>query len=202
MKAFALLLCLTGALAGCTAEPVERQAVVPSEGSPGTWPVARVVDRLQYGRILFYPEPDSSWAQLVDLTLFDGFSPGMTGEQALRAVGQADEYREDEGERYWIYQRSAARVVVAHKSMGSLFGGWWWRLEAHFEPPVAPSELFHSSVVQAIPQNEDRFSIMLMNRDGTPAITALVEEGKVVNMDWINNPGSRRSEIEPKPNHD
>lgn len=184
------------AFAGCTTEPKEEQVVVPLEGAPGQWPVARVVDHLKYGRILFYPEPEVSWTELVDLSLFDGFSPGMTGEQAVRAVGPADEYREVNGDRYWIYYRSAAQVAVAHKSMGSLFGGWWWRLEASLEPPTPPSTLFHSSVVQAIPQKEGRFSIKIMTRNGRPAVTALVEDGNVVKLDWIDNPGSRRRDVE------
>jgi hypothetical protein len=179
-------------------EAKEEQVTILAEGVSGQWPVDRFVDNLKHGQVLFYPESDASWAQLVDLSLFEGFSPGMTGEQAVQALGPADEYREDKGDRYWIYHRSAAQVVVAHKSMGSLFGGRWWRLEAHFEPPAAPAKVFHASVVQAIPRVKLTFSVMIMNRNGSPAITAQIEDGKVVSMDWINNPGSRRSDIESR----
>lgn len=179
-------------LAACgTAEDREMASV---EGSAGEWPVGQVVNHLEFGRILFHPEPGISWTELVNLSAFEGFWPGMTGEDAVRAIGEPDEYHERDGERYWHYRKPGREITIALKHKGSLFAGRWWRLEARFDPPAPVARLLHSSVAQELPQNFARFTAVIMNNEGRPAVSAFVENGKIVRMDWIDNPGSELTE--------
>jgi len=123
----------------------------------------------------------------VNLAIFDGFKPGMTGKEAEQALGPADDYRERNGEEFWMYKRHGGRVVVAHKFKGSLVGGWWWRLEAAFDPPLPPAELLHTSIVRELPNRTDqRYSVTIMNNrtdDQAPAVSVYIEGGKIAGID-------------------
>ncbi len=162
-----------------------------SYGRPGKRPVAKVIDQFKELReITFYPVPDTSWTDLVDLSVFAGFWPGMTGQDAIRAVGEPDEHYERDGEQYWVYRRDGAKIAVALKHQGSLFFGRWWRLEAELDPPLPPSRVLHPSVLEELPRDVDRLTVLLMNNEGRPAVSVTVEDGRIVGLDWINNPGS------------
>lgn len=175
------------------------------EGVPGEWPVARVVDHLQYGDLVIYPDPAALWTKLVDLSIFEGFWPDMTGEDAVRAFGPADDFRDQRGEKFWTYRRPGGRVIVAYKSMGSLFGGWWWRLAAELDPPVPPAELLHSSIVGELPDETDqRYTVTIMNNDRddrAPAAWIYIEDGRVVRID-ISPQGAKGPPLgQPYPAH-
>jgi hypothetical protein len=187
-RVFVLLLLL--AVAGCEEPPATRWEGWDSYGSPGVWPVAKVVDHLQFGDISFYPAPGVSFRQLVDLSIFGGFWPGMTGTDAERAGGEPAVHYERDGEEYWIYRRNGGRVLVAHKYKGSLFFGRWWRLEAELDPPIPPAALLHPSIVQALPHDVNRFTVMVMNHQRHTAVSVHLTDGKIVGLDWIDNPGS------------
>lgn len=182
-----LAICLTISLmltaVSCHDESVGGWQGWDSYGTPGTWPVGRVVDEPQFGSISIYPAAGETWHGLVDLEILKGFWPGMTGKDAVRVMGQADRYLDLDGERYWVYERSDAHVVVAHKSKGSLIGGWWWRLEARFDPPRPPAELLHSSVVEELPDDLERYTVTIMNNEGSPAAWAYIEDGRVARID-------------------
>lgn len=173
-------------IAGCQDDPEGAWDGWESYGEPGRWPVSKVVHEAGSHRTSVYPVAEKGWQSLVDLSALAGFQPGMTGEDAVRRVGQADEYREVDGERYWIYQRPGASVVVARKMKASLIGGWWWRLEARYNPPLRPTELLHASVVEELPENLERHTVVIMNQDSEgsiPAAWVSIENGKIVRID-------------------
>lgn len=177
---FASLLLITGCWRNTTNARQQGRS-----GDPGTWPVARVVDT-SGTRTSFYPVDDAGWQSLVDTSVLSGFRPGMTGEDAVRTVGEADEHYDSNGELYWVYQRPGAAVVVARKRKASLFGGWWWRLEARYDPPVSPADLFHASVIKELPDDLERHTVTIMNKDSEgriPAAWVYIEDGKVVKLD-------------------
>jgi len=156
-----------------------------SYGRAGEWPVAKIVPLLEFGEMSFYPASDTSWTVLVDLSVFEGFWPGMTGDDAVRAVGPPDQYREHGSDRYWIYRRPGARVIVADKDKGSLFAGRWWRLEALFDPPVPSADLLHPSVVQELP-SRSRLTAAIMTSvtsERSPAAWVSLEDGWVTGVD-------------------
>jgi len=199
----ALLTGVTVLLVGCGFESRTERNEPVREGYSGEWPIARVVDHLEYGDLVFYPEPTSQWTELIDLRIFEGFWPDMTGEDVVRALGPADEYREqDSGEKFWTYRRPGGRVIVAYKSMGSLFGGWWWRLEAELDPPQPPAELLHPSIVQELPDESDhRYTVTIMNNeadDSAPAAWAYVEDGQIVRLD-ISPQGAKGPPLGSRP---
>lgn len=205
MRALGLrvLIGLAVLLVSCGYESGTERPEPVREGYPGKEPVARVVDHLDYGRIVFYPEPAAQWTELIDLRIFEGFWPNMTGEDAERALGPADEYREqDPSERFWTYRRPGGRVIVAHKSVSSLFGGWRWRLEAELEPPRPPAELLHPRIVEELPDESDhRYSVTIMNNDTddrSPAARAYVEDGQIVRLD-ISPQGAKGPPLGSRP---
>ena len=175
------------AIAGCGADATEEAIPAGATGEP---PVSRIVDQLQFGDISFYPEPGTNWTALIDLNYFDGFWPGMTGEDAVQTVGEANEHYEQRGERFWIYHRPGAKVTIALKHKGSLFFGKWWRLEAELDPPLPAADLLHRSVVKELPLSKRRFAVVIMNNQGNPAVVVDIAGGQIIGLDWINNPGS------------
>lgn len=119
----------------------------------------------------------------MDLDVFEGFWPGMTRREALLSAGEADEYREQDGNRAWVYHRPGADVIVSHEHQGSFLFGKWWRLGARLTPPVLPEELLHASVVQELPPDLRRFTVVFMTRAGYSAAVVFFENGRIVRLD-------------------
>lgn len=163
----------------------------PGDGRSNGELVARVVDQLDHGHLAIYPHQGVSWERLIDLAIFDDFWPGMTGEEAERVVGPADQMLGDGGEQSWTYRRPGAQVVVAHKSKGSFIGGWWWRLDAYFDPALRPAKLLHESIVEVLPASDHGYTVVIMNNRDHPAVFVSIDEnGHIIHLDWTNNRGS------------
>lgn len=188
-RACVLLSLLVVVSAGCQEQPPRDRESRAFYGSPGSWPIERAVaDR---GRVAIYPVAERSWHTLMDLQVFAGFWAGMTGKEAERALGKADETFNDRGERYWVYSRPGARVIVSHRFKGSLIGGWWWRLEARFDPPLTPSKLLHPGIVQELPKDAQDLTVAVMNDEPAPGAWVYIENGEVVRID-ISPQGARQ----------
>lgn len=187
MVGFHLIQTLTAVLAlvavSCAGTDSDSGSNRDQPGKSGSWPVARVVDNLEFEFISFYPSLEADWRDLIVLRVFDGFWPGMTGDDAVREVGAPDERYELSGEDYWVYHRGGASVIVAHKDKGSIPFLRWWRLEARFNPPAPPENLLHRSIVQELPQGLRRFTVVIMNNQQSPAAWVYFENGRIVSLD-------------------
>jgi len=144
---------------------------------------------LEFGRLIFYPVPLADWRDLVDLSLFDGFHPGMTFRAAEGEFGSPDRKGDDYLGPYWDYERPLGTVRISHKLKGSLPFLRWWRLEG-FPEASDLEHLLHPNVVKHIPEDLERLTVVIMNNEGAPGGFVQVRKNKITSIDWVNNEGS------------
>lgn len=167
--------------------PIERS--FPADGSPGDAPVWAVLDHLEYGRVVVYPEPVADWQELVDLRLFAGFRPRMTFRDARRELGEPTRRGENGQGPYWDYDRPLGTVRIAHELKGSVPFVRWWRLKG-FPISSGVEEVFHPNVSKHVPVDLEHLDVVIMNNDGSPGAFVQVEKGRITLIDWVNHKGS------------
>lgn len=184
-----LLLVLICLLVRCSEVHEERSNSLYSSEVAADWPVAKIHSRLENGLITFYPASDADWRQLIDMSIFEGFRPGMRfrdaqekfGPPGLKGVGPLGPY--------WIYKRASGHVRISHEYMGSFFPFKWWILEAFPLPPHACA-LLHENVKKEIPARNSQLTIVIMNNLHHPGAFVKMKNGCVTSIQWANNPGS------------
>jgi hypothetical protein len=158
----------------------------PAEGIRAESPVWAVVDHLEYGRMVFYPEPDADWKGLLDMHLFEGLRPGMTFSDAQNALGLPDERGKTRSGPYWDYHRPLGTVRIAHDLKGSVPFLRWWRLKG-FPKSAELRSVFHQSVARHIPETREDFEIVIMNNHRSAGALVKVHQGRVAWIDWVTD---------------
>ena len=153
------------------------------------------LSKLQYfrerRRVEISPHPECSWQRLIDLSVFEGFRPGMTIEQAREREGAPDVEASDGSRRIWKYRRKKGVVQIAHEDQGSAIIPLhrWWVLRA-FPTEGSPHVIFPSEIVERLPAGETRYEVVVLNQCRLPMADIVIEHGKVQLITWIDNPGS------------
>lgn len=81
--------------------------------------------------LVLYPRYDSSPRDVVDLTLFEGFEPGLNFETAQQRFGSPSSIESSPRAESHLYHRPTASIVVAKEYDRDTFGGgaaWVLRL--------------------------------------------------------------------------
>lgn len=169
-------------------EPPDREPL-PPDGENGQTPIGSVTDDPDLAQIVIHPSPRVDWRTLLDLSLFQGFWPGMTFRMAEDQMGRPDQMGDNYNGPYWEYERPQGRVRIAHKLKGSVPFLRWWRLEGF---PIASQvdRVFHPSAAGHIPTDRERLTVIVMNNEGNPGVFVEVAKDQVRSIDWVNNKGS------------
>jgi len=176
-------------LTTCSDMPDERSRGIYSLGADGEWPVAKFHSEPERGVITFYPASNADWQQLIDMTVFRGFRPGMTFRDALEEAGPPDSKGDGPLGPYWTYRRSTGDVRLSHEEMGSFFPRRWWILK-WFPRSSSPRDIFHKNVAKEIPPDKLPMTIVIMNNEHHPGAFVQMSNGRVISIQWPNNPGS------------
>lgn len=171
---------------------------------PGLCPEAANVDRAYQGEcvgsVLYHedrsraeisPKPKCPWWQLVDLSIFDGFRPGMTIEEARQRFGEPTSEATHGSARIWIYSRAKGRVQVGYEDQGSAVIPMyrWWVLRAKpYEQ--SPEATFTSEVIRHLPPTRQRYEAVVLNQCRLPMLEVMIQDNRVRLITWIENPGS------------
>lgn len=177
---------VVGFLAGLTScSPSGREArSFPVGGAAGDPPVWATVDHLSYGRLVFYPQPESDWKQLVDMKLFEGFRPGMTFRAARRELGEPNRRDDDSYRPSWDYERPRGTVRISHPLKGSVPFVRAWDLTG-FPTTGKLEAVFHPNVSKHIPTEREDLTVVIMNGHGSPSAFMRVAMGQVTAIDWV-----------------
>lgn len=140
------------------------------------------------------PVAGCSWTNLVDLSIFAGFQPGMTIREARRRFGIPDEEFESGPNQFWRYHRERAVVQIGHEDQGSTFFTYrWWVLRAYPTDRSAEA-IFPPDVVARLPMPEQPHEVVILNQCGLPMLQVIMKGREVRLVTWIDNPGSQLQE--------
>ena len=153
--------------------------------------VGRVEYLAEYRRVNISPKASCSWTNLTDLSIFEGFRPGMTIKSAREQLGEPDEELERDGNRFWRYSRKKGDVQIGHEDQGSTFFTYrWWVLRAYPADRSAEA-IFSPDVVSRLPMPEHPYEVVILNQCGLPMLEVIMKGREVQLVTWINNPGSQ-----------
>jgi hypothetical protein len=187
----ASILILIASTQSCNRKPPCRSdGWLPPEALPGKPPVAAVNQRGK--RIVFYPTSGSDWAELVDLSLFDGLWPGIQVDEAREILGEPGLHFERLMSDDWVYITPNGEITISFADQSSppfYFIPKRWVLEGRPASNEVAS-IFHPSVLEHFPTDTPQFEVVIMNNCRYPGITAHIDNGKVEDLTWLNNPGS------------
>ena len=152
--------------------------------------IAELVYHENSADVVILPHPGCPWDRLVDLSLFDGFRPGMTIKQARNQFGPPESELVLGSNRLWRYQRPQAIVQIGYEDQGSgiIPFYYWWTLSAFPKEPSLGS-LFLPEVVARLPEQKN-YEVFVLNQCGLSMIIASIENGEVRVVNWTHNPGS------------
>jgi hypothetical protein len=154
----------------------------------GTPPIRKIVYYDQ--KIVVYPV--GSWKDLVDLTLFEGFRPGMTFEEALKEVGPPQKRGKGQWGSYFQYQRRGGLVTLSLEKIGSgTFGTKYTSWKLRGIPADGSINQIFSSVLRGRLTKMMTFKgsveMTLMSPRGTgPVMHIELNDQEVNSMTWIS----------------
>lgn len=188
MKSTQLLFALF--ILGCSPPPCEPVRTPPA-GTQAANPPLLAVARHE-NRLIFYPASEVNWKVLVDLSIFDGFSPGMSFDAAEEKFGEPKQRPATSTVNAWNYSRPKGIVQISLDEQSSfpLILPKVWFLRG-FPSDASPESLFHPVVLRYLSSASDRVEVVIMNNCGYPGIETYLEDSRIHHLTWLNNTGSR-----------
>ncbi len=172
----------------CPAEPADSRAT--SAVCRGT-----LEDRAGYlHRLVFRPLSGSSWKRCVDISLLEGFWPGMTIRQARKVIGPENSEGRSRFGTFWLYERPGGTIRISLEDIGStiLPVDRAWRLSA-LPRDRRIEAVFGPEIVGKIPSGLTDYEAVVLTQCGVPAIHVDVKSGRVARVAWNRNRGSMPS---------
>lgn len=195
--ALAMVLCLAFAQACASKPECQDNPALPSAAVKAGSPLAGV--ETQEARIVVYPDPAEDWRKLVNLAVFEGFRPGISIDEARRTHGQPAAESEEGGDTRWIYDRPAGRVRITREHQSSLpfvvFLKRW--ILAGYPRQGSPADVLHPAILGHLPSGKPGIDVTIMNNCGYPGANVLIRNGVVMQMNWLDTPGSSPSGLAP-----
>jgi hypothetical protein len=141
--------------------------------------------------LAFRPRSGSSWRRCVDITLLEGFWPGITLKQARTTFGPEDSKGASSKGQFWLYERPKGTIRISLEDIGStiLPVDRKWRVRA-IPRDQRIEAVFGPELVGQIPSGLEDFEAAVLNQCGYTAIQVTVKGGKVTRIDWLPSPGS------------
>lgn len=174
----------------CGSPPCKPYEESPTSAERAELPLSAV---RRHGQLLvFYPESRTDWRTLIDLSLFEGFEPGISLKKAKSSLGPPDKSGKDSRGEYWIYVRSEGSVRLGRENQSSppILLPDAWVLRA-IPSDSAPERLFHSSLLPyLLDSGGQQLEVIVMNNCGYPGASAYIRDGRVEQIIWIKNTGS------------
>lgn len=140
------------------------------------------------GRVTFYPGPDATWRDLLEVDPCGPFYPGMDFDEAERRFGAPDERGEENSNPYVIYQRGGFRYRIEDSNFatGSIpfllpeeeASSRKWTLRTYPLEDLA-TEVFHADVARFIDGTSDELTLMA-EAGGRPVIHGRLGGRKVI----------------------
>src|SRR5215210_2599865 len=96
--------------------------------------VAELVYHESSADVVISPHSRCHWGRLVDLSIFDGFRPGMTIEEARRQIGPPGTGLDRGSGGLWGYQRPRGIVQIGYEDQGSGIIPFYYRWTLHAFP--------------------------------------------------------------------
>lgn len=187
-----LILCLAFSLACSSKPPCQEDPAPPPGAVKASSPLAGV--ETWDTRVVFYPDPAEDWRTLVDLDVFEGFSPGISIDEARRLHGQPAMEKEEGGDSNWIYNRPAGRVRITLENQSSLpfiFLLKRWFL-AGYPKQNSPTDILHPALIEHLPSGSRSLDITIMNNCGYPGANVLIKDGVVAQLNWLDTPTEKK----------
>lgn len=149
----------------------------------GEPPVGKVV--LFGNRVIVSPAARVSWKELVKLEVFDGFTPGITIEEAKRKFGEPTATATNHYGPYSVYRRPGANLHVAweeHRSGKDAYKVW--TLRAYLDAATS-ADILHPSVAKYIEPGVEKAEVIVLDSSGEPAVDIRIRNGKPDTITWI-----------------
>jgi len=144
---------------------------------------------LREGRVVLYPLRASSQSDLIDLSIFDGFKPGMNFADARRLVGPPAASERNQWGPYYVYNRAGGRVVIAledRRSGDASFKAW--RLYGYPSDKKLSSMLSPSVLDQLEGRLPERVDLVLMSSEHErPALGVTLEDDNIKELTWYRD---------------
>lgn len=188
MSKFAVFLMLLASIAPLGCIHHEERTV---EASPP-------LEKVHYfaSRVTFYLHADAHVDELVRMDIFDGFSPGISIEEAVSRVGQPNETGENNFGPFYTFERPAGKIVLSfekHDSWPSDSPGRWY-LNAHPEGWTQQDAFATPILGHLAASQEGQQEVVIMRPDGRgPAVRVFLTGNKVDSMYWCASAAGGRS---------
>jgi hypothetical protein len=132
-----------------------------------------------------YPAAENDASDLVDLTIFGSFRPGVTFSQARELKGDPDESSSDHYGPYVVYHRGEDRIQIGHEEHRSGPDAYrTWTLTAY---PYKKSvhQLLDPGIARYVNPKAEKCEIIIMNSGNEPAADVDVKNSMVESITWI-----------------
>ena len=142
-------------------------------------------------RVEISPNAECPWERLIDLSIFEGFRPGMTIDEARQYFGAPNLEAGTGSQRVWKYWRQKGVVQIGHEDQGSAIIPfyYWWVLRAYPENK-SPHAIFPPQVVDRLPSALKSYETVVLNQCRHPMAEVIIDNGKIQRITWIDSPGS------------
>ena len=175
----------------CSPPPCDPPQLPPPGSKPAAGPLMAVAE--SDNRFVFYPANGEAWSNLVDMSLFSGFFPGISLKQAKMSHGDPDTHGKNSLGEYWRYERPEGVVQIGLEDQSSppfLLPDVWVLRGVPSNP--APDKLVHPSIAAYLPRGASgRVEAIIMNNCGYPGVEVVLEDDRVVMLTWVKNTGSQ-----------
>jgi hypothetical protein len=175
---------------GCRRYPPCNESFSPPPGTASVAELGVAVESTN-GWVTFYPAASTSWRSLIDLTLFADFRPGMKIEEAWQKVGSPDLQEESPLGTRWTYHRPKGNVILSYSEQGSLpFAPRVWGISGA-PRETSPASTFPPALLPYLPVSPALTQVTVMNNCGFPGASALLQDGKIKEINWLDTTGSK-----------
>lgn len=148
-------------------------------------PLRRVT---QYGDHLSIDvAPGTDWRSLVRISIFGGFRPGQTCEEARASTGPALREGTNHRGRYCEYDLSESTARLAWEETSSGWGAVSSEWVLHAQPRnLTTKSFFHPSIANEIVNRSPPASLVTVaEADGDPRIHVHLQGDRVIDVKWL-----------------
>ncbi|MBU3979264.1 hypothetical protein KJ980_08290 [Patescibacteria group bacterium] len=138
--------------------------------------------------VTVYPSLNTTLSDFVDMSLFYGFKPKMTFDDALLSFGKPNNIRaQKEGNIYYEYWRDRARVEVVREETSS--GDYNYPIDVSWALYTYPNDITYDKVlnpkiVKYINPTLDKTVVVILNQKGDVGVLVEIIGNRVENLIW------------------
>lgn len=139
--------------------------------------------------VLVEPQTGRECLDVFKPRLFEGLTPGMTGEAASAVLGPPARRSVDrKDQKFFEWDRSAGRVLVSHEEDRSFGSAWTWKLRGYPSGGASVEQALPPDIVSRIDRRLDFVEVAVLYPDRRPCLIVIVKKGRVDRVQFVNPP--------------